>query len=248
MSSTWAVGDLQMLPVQTNRIDGVFNCGKKVVGTAFSSHGDRTLPAAERTRYHAGDLHRGSTIGTMPFHRPRHIVALLCTVALLAGCATPADREAAPARHAVAATGSEGGRTALASKDPVVDLSPAQALAPRAQGARVRWSGGINAIDAREDGRQCFTLLHATFDPQGVLQWPRDAQNFVACGPGYYDRDLVAQFTLVSFEGHVTGQRVLLDKPVAVMEIEALYRHSDCVQGSEKSPECYSGYLRPQRP
>ncbi|WP_455342512.1 hypothetical protein [Variovorax durovernensis] len=184
----------------------------------------------------------------MSFHRPRHIVVLLCAVALLAACATPADHEAAPVRHAVATTGSEVGRTALASKDPVVDLSPAQALAPRAQGARVRWSGGINAIDAREGGRQCFTLLHATFDPQGVLQWPRDAQNFVACGPGYYDRDLVAQFTLVSFEGHVTGQRVLLDKPVPVMEIEALYRHSDCVQGSETSPECYAGYLRPRRP
>lgn len=112
----------------------------------------------------------------------------------------------------------------------------------------MRWSGGINAIDAREDGRQCFTLLHATFDAKDVLQWSRDAQNFVACGAGHYDRDLVAQFTLVSFEGHVTGQQILLGKPVPVMEIETLYRHSDCVQGSEKSPECYSGYLRPQRP
>ena len=184
----------------------------------------------------------------MPLHHPLHIAALLCTAALLAACATPADREAATARHAVTIAGLEGGRAVLASKDPVVDLSPAQALAPGARGARVRWSGGINAIESRDGARQCFTLLHATFDARGVLQWPRDAQNFVACGPGHYDRDLVAQFTLVSLEGHVTGQQMLLDKPVPVMEIEALYRHSDCVQGSEKSPECYAGYLRPQSP
>lgn len=184
----------------------------------------------------------------MPLHRPLHIAALFCTAALLAACATPADRGAATARHAMAATDREGGGAALASRAPVADLSPAQALAPEAQGARVRWSGGINAIESRKGARQCFTLLHATFDAQGVLQWPRDAQHFVACGPGRYDRELVAQFTLVSLEGRVSGQQVLLDKPVPVMEIDALYRHSDCVQGSEKSPECYAGYLRPQSP
>ncbi len=184
----------------------------------------------------------------MPLHRPLHIAALFCTAALLAACTTPADREAATARNAVPTTGRESGRAALASRHPVADLSPAQALAPEAQGARVRWSGGINAIESSEGARQCFTLLHATFDARGVLQWPRDAQNFVACGPGHYDRDLVAQFTLVSIEGRVAGQQMLLDKPVPVMEIETLYRHSDCVQGSEKSPECYAGYLRPRSP
>ncbi len=166
----------------------------------------------------------------MPLHRHRHIAATFCAIALLAACTTPADRET---------------RTA---KDPVVDLSPAQALTPQAKGARVHWSGGISAIDAREGGRQCFTMLHATFDAQGVLQWPGDAQDFIACGAGPYDSDLVAQFTLVSFDGRVTGQQVLAGKPVPVIEIEALYRHSDCTQGNENIPQCYSGYLHPRKP
>ena len=90
-------------------------------------------------------------------------------------------------------------------------------------------------------------MLHATFDARGVLQWPRNAQTFVACGPGTYDQALVAQFSLVSFEGRVTGEQVVLGRPVPVIEIEALYRHSDCVQGVEKEPACYSGYLQPEK-
>lgn len=169
---------------------------------------------------------------------------MLGAAALLAGCATPNDRAAAPAAQAAAAARSDADRPAR----PAAALAPAQALAPQAQGVPVHWSGGINAIDAREGGRVCFTLLHATFDAQGVLQWPRDAQEFVACGPGDYDRDLVAQFTLVSFDGRVAGQERRLGRPVPVIEIDALYRHSDCVQGSEASPECYTGYLRPRQP
>lgn len=133
-------------------------------------------------------------------------------------------------------------------KNPATNLSPAQALTPQAQGLRVKWTGGINAIDTGEAGRQCFTLLQATFDAQNVLQWPDDAQQFVACGAGHYDQRLVTQFTLVSFEGRVAGQRIVQNKPVPVIEIEALYRHSDCVQGSENSPECYTGYLQPHQP
>ncbi|MFM9925944.1 hypothetical protein VLK31_23340 [Variovorax sp. H27-G14] len=56
---------------------------------------------------------------------------MLCAIALLAACATPADRDA------------------RSSRSPVVDLSLAQALTPQAKGARVHWSGGISAIDAR---------------------------------------------------------------------------------------------------
>lgn len=176
------------------------------------------------------------------------IAAALCAAALLAACHTPASHEAPAAPRAAAETDRKPGGPAAASRPQAVDLSPAQALSSQALGARVRWSGGINAIDAREGGRQCFTMLHATFDARGVLQWPRDAQQFVACGAGGYDRNLVAPYTLLSLEGRVTGQDVLLGKPVPVIEIETLYRHSDCVQGSEQSPECYSGYLQPGKP
>ena len=184
----------------------------------------------------------------MPLHRHRHIAATLCAAALLAGCATPDDRAAASAPQAAADARSDADRPARTPKRPAAELAPAQALTPQAQGMQVHWSGGINAIDAREGGRICFTLLHATFDARGVLQWPRDAQEFVACGPGDYDRDLVAPFTLVSFDGRVAGQALRLGRPVPLVEIDALYRHSDCVQGSEASPECYTGYLRPRQP
>jgi len=159
---------------------------------------------------------------------------MLCAAALASACGTPTDRAA--------------DRPAPSSATPPTQLSPAQALTPQAQGKRIHWSGGINAITPEEGSRQCFTLLHATFDAQGVLQWPRDGQEFIACGAGYYDRDLVAQYTLVSFDGRVAGQRMLLGKPVPVIEIEALYRHSDCVQGDEKIPACYSGLLQPRKP
>jgi hypothetical protein len=173
--------------------------------------------------------------GRMPFpHRKRHIAALLCATALAMACSTPADHKPDQA--------------ARTTKPQTTTLSPAQALTPQAQGKRIHWSGGINTIEPQEGSRQCFTLLHATFDAQNVLQWPRDEQQFIACGAGDYDRDLVALYTLVSFDGRVVGQRMFLGKPVPVIEIEALYRHSDCVQGDEKIPACYSGLLQPRKP
>lgn len=181
----------------------------------------------------------------MPLHRHRHLCVVLCASVLLAACGTSADREAT---SSVATLKREAGRPARRSEKPIVDISPAQALTSPTLGVRVRWSGGINAIEARDGGRQCFTLLHATFDAQRVLQWPRDAQEFVACGPGDYDPKLVAQFGLLSIDGHLVGSQLIRGKAVPVIEIDALYRHSDCVQGSEKSPECYAGYLRPEKP
>ncbi|MDM0089334.1 MULTISPECIES: hypothetical protein [unclassified Variovorax] len=169
---------------------------------------------------------------------------MLCACALLGACATSVDRNAPSA----SAERREGPGPARVIERPVADLSPGQALAPSALGTRVRWSGGIQTIEAREGGRQCFTLLHATFDARQVLQWPRDPQYFVACGPGNYDRKLVAPFTLLSIGGRVLGSQQVVGQPVPVIEIEALYRHSDCVQGSEQSPECYAGELQPERP
>lgn len=184
----------------------------------------------------------------MPSSPDRRITATFCAAALLAACATPSPNDTPPSQSASLAASREANRPGRTPKGPAANISPAQALAPQAQGQRVKWTGGINAIDTREPGRQCFTLLHATSDAQGVLQWPRDEQQFVACGAGYYDSKLVTQFTLASFEGRVAGQQTVLNKPVPVIEIEALYRFSDCTQGSENSPECYSGYLQPQKP
>lgn len=184
----------------------------------------------------------------MPLHQARHITAVLFATVLLAACATPSDGNKTAAQPPTRVADREANRPERTPENLEPTLSPAQAVASGTQGVRVRWSGGISAIDAREEGRQCFTMLHATFDAKGNLQWPGDAQDFIACGAGQYDSDLVAQFTLVSFDGRVTGQQILVGKPVPVIEIEALYRHSDCTQGNENVPQCYSGYLQPRKP
>ena len=159
------------------------------------------------------------------------LALLTCTVLLVAGCATPAR---------------DG--TSRAPQDLFASLSPADALAPQAEGGRVRWSGGIRSVERRAGHRECFTLLHATFDSDGYLRWPPGGQTFVACGPGYYDDRLIEQFTLLSFEGRVAGPETVQGLPVPMIEIEMLHRHSDCVQGSEDSPRCVSGPLRPRTP
>lgn len=156
------------------------------------------------------------------------LAIVVAAAMLMAACTTPASPPASRAAHEAEA-----------------DLSPAQALTPQAQGVRVRWSGGINTVDADGAGRQCFTLLHATFDARQVLQWPRNAQRFVACGPAYADQNLVAPFTLVRIDGHVAGQAQLQGETVPRLEIDALYRYSDCLQGDETLPECRSGFLAP---
>ncbi|WP_435450068.1 hypothetical protein [Variovorax sp. LT1P1] len=159
------------------------------------------------------------------------LAALTCTVMLVAGCAAPT-----------------GGGALHASQDPFASLSPAEALTPQAQGTRVRWSGGIRSVDRRAGNRACFTLLHATSDSEGYLRWPPGGQTFIACGPGDYDDKLIEPFVLLSIEGRVAGQETLQRQPVPVIEIDLLHRHSDCVQGSEDSPECYAGPLRPRTP
>lgn len=105
----------------------------------------------------------------------------------------------------------------------------------------------MNAIRAEENGRQCFLMLVATFDATNRLDWPREPGYFFACGPGTYDPALVAQFSLLTLSGRVAGERQQWGKPVPVIEIDALYRHTDCTQGEEHVAGCYAGYLQPQR-
>ena len=105
----------------------------------------------------------------------------------------------------------------------------------------------MNSIRAEENGRQCFRMLIAVFTPNGNLDWPREPGYFDACGPGTYDPQLVAQFSLLTFEGRVAGQRLAWDAPIPVIEIDRLYRHTDCVQEDQKFAGCYAGYLTPQK-
>ncbi|MDR0214473.1 MAG: hypothetical protein LBJ15_10775 [Comamonas sp.] len=87
-------------------------------------------------------------------------------------------------------------------------------------------------------------LLHAEFTEQGFLSWPREESFFKACGAGPYDRQLLQPFILAWVSGKVTGQAEFAGTPIPVIEIDALYRGSDCLQG-DTAPQCVHSYLQP---
>lgn len=163
----------------------------------------------------------------------RSVPPLSAAALLLAGCASePASRVGPGA--------------------PSTSLTRAQALSPEAVGARVLWYGGVASVQARDDGRDCFTLRYGRTDEQGRLQWPRDARALhpvVACGPGRYPRRLVEPFTVLRVQGRVVGQAVVWGVAAPVLEIESVYRQSDCLDGETDfvaHPTCRSGLLTPQ--
>lgn len=135
---------------------------------------------------------------------------------------------------------------AQAQPGPFSALIPTQALAASAKGQRVCWGGGLRTIEAVEGERDCVVMLYAELRPKIFWGWPRDASFFMACGPGHYDRKLVQPFTLGLIGGKVTGQAEFAGVPIPVIEIEAFYRASDCLQG-DTSPQCVHGHIQPQK-
>ena len=123
-------------------------------------------------------------------------------------------------------------RGAAALAGPFTDINPRQALQGSAQGARVCWGGGLRTLQAETK--------------EGYLSWPREATFFKACGRGAYDRQLLQPFTLVWISGKVTGQAEFTGTPIPVIEIDALYRGSDCLEG-DTAPQCVHSYLQPLR-
>ena len=135
---------------------------------------------------------------------------------------------------------------AEAQAGPFSAIIPTQALAASAKGQRVCWGGGLRTIEAVEGGRDCVVMLYAELSPKVFWGWPRDASFFKACGPGHYERALLQPFTLGLIGGKVTGQAEFGGSPIPVIEIEAFYRASDCLQG-DTSPQCVHGHIQPQK-
>ncbi|RZL63441.1 MAG: hypothetical protein EOP81_12625 [Variovorax sp.] len=165
----------------------------------------------------------------------RRASVLLGAAALLAGCAAPSP-PGDPVRDAAAA---------------VTTLSPAQVVAQKAKGVLVRWAGGIARVEAQEGGRDCFVLRYGRLDAEGTVHWPQDYkdwQPFVACGKGRYDRELVEEFTVLTFEGRVVDWRSVSGRSAPVIEISSVFRHSDCVQTTETNvpPRCRPSFLLPR--
>jgi len=125
----------------------------------------------------------------------------------------------------------------------VAPLTPGDALGEDHMGKRVRWAGGVYAIDGR-----CLTILFAHSGDHGEPRWTPEPtyQSFVACGPGVYDPDLVDAHTNVTIIGEITGKQYIgmggggSDGPT--IRIEKLFRWSDCLAGDD-SPVCKQGFL-----
>lgn len=125
----------------------------------------------------------------------------------------------------------------------VAALAPDAAMDERHVGARVRWAGGVYAIDGR-----CLTINFANGGDYGEPRWTPEPtyQSFVACGDGVYDPALVHPYTNVTIIGRVAGKRYIGmgggGSDGAVIDIERLYRWSDCLAGDD-SPVCRQGFL-----
>ena len=134
-------------------------------------------------------------------------------------------------------------RGAAAQAGPLTTLTPLQAQADGAVDARVCWGGGLRTLSTPAAGRVCMVLLYAEAGP-GHWRWPAAASFFQACTSAGYDPALLTPFTQMTVSGKVTGRAEFRGLAIPTIEIDALYRFSDCLQG-ETAPSCVHGYLPP---
>ena len=125
----------------------------------------------------------------------------------------------------------------------VAALTPDEAMDKRHVGARIRWAGGVYAIEGG-----CLTINFAQSGEYGEPRWTPEPtyQSFVACGDGVYDPDLVHPHSNVTIIGRVVGKRYIGmgggGSDGTLVEIERLYRWSDCLAGDD-SGVCRQGFL-----
>lgn len=166
--------------------------------------------------------------------------------ALLAGASValgPVPASSAPPDSRAAAEQPDVPEAETLRMTEAAPLTPDEALDARHIGERVRWAGGVYAIDGG-----CLTINYARSGDHGEPRWTPEPtyQSFVACGPGTYDPELVHPYSNVTIIGRITGKRYIgmggggSDGPA--ISIEKLYRWSDCLAGDD-SPVCRQGFL-----
>lgn len=132
----------------------------------------------------------------------------------------------------------------------VTALDPQQGIEQQSIGKRVRWAGAVLRTDQTERGT-CLTVLYARSNEYGGPGWSNDStgQVFEACVEGAYDTSLVREHTNITLIGRISGNtRIGLGgghRTGAVIQIDRLFRWSDCLAG-DPSPECRVGFLSPQ--
>lgn len=128
-------------------------------------------------------------------------------------------------------------------------LTPAPAVDDRNVGARFRWAGVVQSLNATNEG-VCLTVMYTRSDDNGAPRWTNEPtyQTFLACSQGAYDPALVGDFTNLTIVGRISGKTSIgigggtVTGPV--VEIEKLFRWSDCLQGDESS-QCRYGFIDP---
>lgn len=185
------------------------------------------------------------------------IAGTLCWAPLLAACVHSSipsepdgrgvetdDRSSAPTRSTASDDMAELRNAA------VLAVSPGQGREERHIGKRVSWAGGVQSI-ARSNSGVCLTVLYAVSGEYGQPAWTAHPtyQTFKACTTGAYDPELVHDFTNVTIIGKIVGKTHIGmgggGSVGPIVEIEKLYRWSDCLAG-DASPVCRQGFLIPQ--
>ena len=187
----------------------------------------------------------------------RLLLGPLCCCTILSGCVNsstaPAlkERPATPAQS-LPAHGTSGA-TDIETLQNITgtQLSPSQGTEDRNVGKRIRWAGAVQYVDA-SDTSVCLTILYALSGEHGEPRWTNDPtyQTFKACTSGSYDPKLVSTSTNVTIVGRISGKAYIGmgggGTTGPVVEIERLFRWSDCLEG-DTSGICKYGFLSPKR-
>ncbi len=184
-------------------------------------------------------------------HR-RNMALLLCCGPLILACAASAgarEPDGAGARADSTTPMGEMEEMEMLRDIAAAPLTPDQAVDKRHIGKRVRWAGGVHHIK-RTDKGICLTILYARSGDYGGPHWTAKPtyQDFDACTAGTYDPELVHEYTNVTIVGRIAGTTYIGmgggGSIGPVVEIEKLFRWSDCLAG-DTSPVCKHGFLTP---
>ncbi len=180
----------------------------------------------------------------------------LSACVILAGCAasptapTPGKTGLAPVPPVAADAATGTADVEVLRNVSASSLSPKQGMEPQNAGQRIRWAGAVQHIAPTDKG-VCLTILYALDDGDGFPRWSNDPtyQVFNACTTGFYDPELVHASTNVTVVGRISGRTQIGmgggEMPGPVVEIERLFRWSDCLEG-DAAPVCYYGFLSPK--
>ncbi|ATY31180.1 Slp family lipoprotein [Sphingomonas psychrotolerans] len=176
--------------------------------------------------------------------------------AILSGCVSspialrPNVTGISTAERASAYSASNATETETLRNIAAAPLSPDQGVKEHNFGKRIRWAGAVQHV-AKSDKGVCLTILYALSGDLGEPRWTNDPtyQSFNACTAGSYDKELVHESTNVTIVGRISGKTFIGmgggGTTGPLVEIEKLFRWSDCLKG-DSSVGCKYGFLSPK--